>query len=84
MLLIFLGAYIPLTMEGNIIVDDVLASCYAFSDHDLAHFSMTPILSFPEITEWIFGKDKGYQVYASILDNLFRWLASHGLLYGQK
>ena len=71
-------------MEGNIIVDDVLASCYAFSDHDLAHFSMTPILSFPEITEGIFGRAKGYQVYASILDNLFRWLASHGLLYGQK
>ena len=27
-------------MEGNIVVDEVLASCYASFDHSLAHFTM--------------------------------------------
>ena len=31
-----------MTMEGNIIVDGVLASCYVSPDHDLAHIAMTP------------------------------------------
>ena len=35
-----LGAYTPVTVEGNIAVDGVLASCYAFADHDLAHQSI--------------------------------------------
>ena len=34
-------------MEGNIIVDGVLASCYASSDHDLVHIIMVPIQRFP-------------------------------------
>ena len=32
-----LGAYVPLTEDGNILVDGVLASCYASFDHGLAH-----------------------------------------------
>ena len=40
---LLLGAYTPLTKEGNIVVDGVLASCYAFSNHDLAHTAMAPI-----------------------------------------
>ena len=39
----FVGAYTPVTMNGNMMVDRVLASCYAFFDHDLAHITMTPI-----------------------------------------
>ena len=41
--IVFLGAFVPLTMKGNIVVDGVLASCYASFDHDLAHFVMTPM-----------------------------------------
>ena len=37
----------PLTMEGNIIVDGVLASCYASFDHDLAHIAMAPMQWIP-------------------------------------
>ena len=36
------GAYIPLTVEGNIIVDGVLASCHASADHGVAHFFYNP------------------------------------------
>ena len=69
---IFVGAYVPLTAEGNIMVDGVLASCYANFDHDLAHVVMTPMHWFPEIIEWTFGK--GYQGYTLIVRDLGRWL----------
>ena len=61
-------------MEGNIIVDGVLASCYAFSDHDLVHILMLPIQRFPWITEWIFGKEKGTLIYVHMLDDLGTWI----------
>ena len=45
-------------MEGNIVVDGILASCYADYDHDLSHIGMTAMRWFPGILEWIFGIDK--------------------------
>ena len=54
-----LGAFVPLTKEGNIMVDGILASCYASSHHDLCHVGMTPVQFFPEIIQWIFGEDDG-------------------------
>ena len=43
-------------MEGNIIVNGVLASSYAsVSSHDLTHLTMKPIQWFPDAVEWIFG-----------------------------
>ena len=59
----FLGAHVPLTNNGNIVVDGVLASCYANIDHHLAHFTMTPMKWFPEIMEWIFGEDTGFSIF---------------------
>ena len=53
-------------MEGNILVDGILASCYPSSNHDLAHFGIAPIRWFPEIIEWIFGEDDGFQGYVKI------------------
>ena len=44
-------------------VDGVLASCYPSVDHYLSHIGMTPIRWFPEIVEWIFGDDNGWQNY---------------------
>ena len=61
-------------MEGNIIVDGVLASCHASYDHDVLHIGMSPIQWFPRITEWVFGKNKGIFFYVNILENLGRWL----------
>ena len=65
-------------MEGNIVVDGVLASCYASSDHHAAHIGMTPIRWFPEIMNWIFGVDSGvdngYLGYAKSGNSLRRWV----------
>ena len=37
------GVYSPLTSEGNIVVDDILASCYAdFDNHELQHLAFAP------------------------------------------
>ena len=67
-----LGAYTPLTKEGNIMVDGVLASCYASHNHDLAHTVMTPTLWFPDIMEWVFGNKNGYSVYSDVLIDIKR------------
>ena len=77
---LFSGTFAPLTMEGNIMVDGVLASCYALTSHDLSHFSTTDIRWFPKITQWIFGENNGSLVYASIAEHLATWIA-HNQLY---
>ena len=77
----FLGTYIPLTLDGNIIVDGVLVSCYPAVDHDMIHLVMTPIQLFPEMIEWIFGDDKGLQAFVSILGHIGRPMLPHGNLY---
>lgn len=41
------GAYVPLTSEGTIVVDGVLASCYASFDHDWSHALSSPLRWFP-------------------------------------
>ena len=61
-------------MNGNIMVDRVLASCYAFADHDLAHLAMSPIHLFPNIVEMIFGKDNGSPAYIDIITNCGKYL----------
>ena len=69
-----LGAYTPLTKEGNILVDDVLASCYASTHHDLAHIGMTPMRIFPSIMEWTFGQDDGSSVYIKLNEEFAKFL----------
>ena len=64
--LFHLGAYVPLTMEGNILVDGVLASCYPSAAHDLAHMGMAPLRWFPGIMDWILGVENTFPVYVKI------------------
>lgn len=50
------GIYAPLTREGNIVVNSIVASCYAvISDHDMAHISFAPVRWFSYLSEWLFG-----------------------------
>ena len=65
-------------MEGNIIVGGELASCYGSYNHDFAHFAITPIQWFPQIMQWIFGEDNGFQTYVIIAVDLGRWALPHG------
>ena len=78
---LFTGAYVPLTTEGNIMVNGVLASCYPSADHDLAHFAMIPIQWFPGTIEWIFGEENGFQGYVTIIEEFGRWMLPKSLMY---
>ena len=79
---IFLGAYVPLTAEGNIIVDGVLTSCYADFDHDLALFTMAPMQRFANALNWIFGDDTGFPIYVNIARELGILLMPDGHNWG--
>ena len=61
-----------MTMEGNIVVDGVLASCYASTYHDIAHIVMMPIGWFPWVIKWIFGDDNGMLAFVNILEYVGR------------
>ena len=56
-----------MTEDGNIVVDRVLASCYASFNHDLAHIAMKPIQWYPDIVEWVFGMHNKHPSYVSIV-----------------
>ena len=62
--------YVPLMMEGRIVVDGVLASCYATVDHDLGHIGTAPIRWFPGMTNWIFGENNGNPGFVDVLVDL--------------
>ena len=61
-------------MEGNLVVDEVLASCYPSANHDLAHIGMMPTRYFPSIMELIFGEDNGFSVFSNIANDLGGWV----------
>ena len=66
----FPGAFVPLTMEGNILVDGVLASCYASFDHDIQHIVMKLLLWFPSIMDLLLGEEKSVHSYMTILGHV--------------
>lgn len=67
------GVYAPLTETGNIVVDNVLCSCYAvISDPHLAHWSFAPL----RFADWLFPgvvshNENGMHWYAELLYNLY-------------
>ena len=64
-------------MEGNIMVDGVLAYCYASIHHDLGHIGITPIRLFPEEMEMIFGQEN--QGYVDITTEMGKLILPQGL-----
>ena len=63
--ILFLGAYVPLTTNGKIIVDGVLASCFADFHHHVAYSVMIPMQKFSEVIGLIFGIEVGFPVFVS-------------------
>ena len=64
------GAFTPVTMEGNIVVDGVLASSCASVPHDLAQIAMIPMKWFPSVLDWVLGNDKEITAYVNILTGI--------------
>ena len=71
-------------MEGNIVVDGVLASCYPSAHHDLAHIAMTPIRWFPKISGWIFGDENGILGYVQMAEDFGLWAIPKEQVSGNK
>ena len=57
-------------MNAKIMVDKVLASCFADFHHELAYSVMIPMQTFSELKEMIFGNEAGFPVYVSTADSL--------------
>ena len=72
-ILLYVGVYVPITEEGNIIVDEVLASCYAV-DHDLGQLTMAPIKWFSETMQMVFGGDGGSPIFVKIAEEIRTWI----------
>ena len=68
-------------MEGSIVVEGVLASCYVFPDHDLAHTGTILIRWFPEVMEWLLGVEDGSLGYVKVAEKVGTWMLSHDLFY---
>ena len=79
----FPGAYVPLILEGKLIVDRVLASCYGSFDHDLAHAVMLPVRFLPRTISEIFGDENGSEIFVNIAEGLGEWLLPYGQKYGK-
>ena len=59
------GTYSPLTSHGNIIVGDILASCYAeLEEHSLLHTAFAPVRWFNDMTN-VFSSMKRMGKHAS-------------------
>ena len=67
-------------MDGSIVVDGVLASCYSLVNHDLSHLVVAPVRWFPGFTGWIFGEGDGLSGFAEVLAGF----GGLGLPFGQK
>ena len=71
-------------MEGSIVIDGVLASCYPSAHHDLAHIGMTPIRWFPKIFKWIFGNENGILGMVRMVEELGMWIIPTEHVFGNK
>lgn len=82
------GSFAPVTVQGTVVVDEVLASCYAvIQDHDLAHWALAPV----RLAYWVStllsssqppvsAQKDGVHWYSKMLYQLGTWLLdSHSI-----
>lgn len=74
------GSYAPVTMQGSVVVDHVLASCYAvIQDHELAHWALVPVRLTHWLSSWLWStrseaQGEGVHWYSELLFHLGQWL----------
>ncbi|KAM9332957.1 sonic hedgehog protein [Pholidichthys leucotaenia] len=76
------GSFAPVTAQGTLVVDQVLASCYAVvEDHDLAHWALAPVRLAHWLSSWLFSSQHqpsaqkdGVHWYSKVLYHLGTWL----------
>nr|XP_019942763.1 PREDICTED: sonic hedgehog protein [Paralichthys olivaceus] len=82
------GSFAPVTAQGTVVVDQVLASCYAvIQDHELAHWALAPVRLAHWVSSLLFSSQPqasaqkdGVHWYSKILYQLGTWLLdSHSI-----
>ncbi|KAK3578793.1 hypothetical protein CHS0354_030209 [Potamilus streckersoni] len=78
------GIYAPLTKHGTIVVDGVVASCYAYiNNNDVAHFVFAPLRLMYDVSEYlkifILSASDPYESHKNALSTGMHWYAN--LLY---
>ncbi|XP_036934174.1 sonic hedgehog protein A [Acanthopagrus latus] len=82
------GSFAPVTVQGTVVVDQVLASCYAvIEDHVLAHWALAPVRLAHWVSSLLFNSQNqvsaqsdGVHWYSKILYQLGTWLLdSHSI-----
>ncbi|KAK5849573.1 hypothetical protein PBY51_013899 [Eleginops maclovinus] len=80
------GSFAPVTVQGTVVVDQVLASCYAvIQDHDLAHWALAPVRFAYRVNSLLFqrqtsAQNDGVHWYSKMLFQLGTWLLdSHSI-----
>lgn len=76
------GAYAPLTEQGTLVVDGVVASCYAvLEQHAVAHRAFSPLRLLHSWTGFTGGGGDGVHWYARLLHWLGEMLLDSGRLH---
>uniref|UniRef100_A0A8C2XU02 Hedgehog protein n=1 Tax=Cyclopterus lumpus TaxID=8103 RepID=A0A8C2XU02_CYCLU len=76
------GAFAPLTQQGTLVVDGVVASCYAVVDqHALAHWAFSPLRLIHSWTGSTGSHRDGIHWYSRLLHWLGRMLLDSGRLH---
>lgn len=85
------GVYAPLTREGTIIVDDVVASCYAvISSQNIAHYAFLPfrlwsslrsVFTSPTSDRSAQSQPEGLNWYATVLYSISSFVLPHSMFY---
>ncbi|XP_037311145.2 sonic hedgehog protein [Pungitius pungitius] len=82
------GSFAPVTVQGTVVVDQVLASCYAvIEDHDLAHWALAPVRLAHWVSSLLFrsqpragAQSDGVHWYSKVLYRVGTWLLdSHSI-----
>ena len=71
------GVYAPLTSQGNLVVDDVLVSCYALIDSQtIAHLSFAPLRWWHSIKAFLPYSEEERDVYYELNESGIHWYAN--------